>query len=207
MPASCRGGTSPSHGVSTGKMEWDDSSAHLLCQIADEASIREKLHRQSYYYYSSRQKFFQLPIIVLSVLSGSVQFLSQSYTGLERELITITGGVSVLTAVLGSIQSYLKLGEKASKHEAAEVNWQGLYNSIKHTLGLARERREDCEEFIARVQQEYQSLFKNCPILEQRFINQAKRALKKKADDYKTPNYLNGVSHMTEWTGWEENSV
>ena len=189
------------------KMEWDDSSAHLLCQIADEASIRERLHRQSYYYYNSRLTWFQLPIIALSVLSGSVQFLSQSYSGFERELITATGGISVLTAVLGSVQSYLKLGEKASKHEAAEVAWQGLYNSIKHTLGLARERREDVQEFIAQVQQDYQSLFKNCPILEQRFINQAKRDLKKKSDAYKTPNYLNGLSHMTEWTEWEENSV
>ena len=58
-------------------MEWEDSLESLLEKYADEAQVRESLHRKAYYHYKRWLTGFQIPIIVLSAVSGSVQFLSK----------------------------------------------------------------------------------------------------------------------------------
>ena len=189
---------------------WHTSTERLLQRYGDESSLRESLHRKSFYAYKTRLSYFALPVIVLSVLSGSVQFMSKSYPAVENILVTCTGSVSILTAILSAVQSYLKLGESMSKHEAAEIAWQGLHNRIKHQLSLARKLREDAVKFLEQIQQEYSRLFELSPILDQEFISQVKASLRKKASpDLNIPNYLNGFAHtqvFDEWKDCQDNS-
>ena len=189
---------------------WDHSTETLLQRYGDEAQCRECLHRKSFYSYKRTLTCFQLPVIILSALSGSIQFLSKSFETamVERAVVTCTASLSILTAVLSSVQSYLKLGEKASRHESAEVAWQNLHNSIKHQLGLARGLREDCSTFVDRVKQEYDRLFEISPILDQRFINEVRKKLRGgQHDEFHIPNYLNGFAPTRMFQeGWESNS-
>ena len=98
-------------------MTWDASVEGLLQKYCDEAQTREALHRRSYYSYKKLTTCFNLPIIVLSALSGSFQFLSKGYPQVEQYIITGTAGISIFTAIISAVASYLKLGESKSKHE------------------------------------------------------------------------------------------
>ena len=192
-------------------VEWDDSAEQLLEMYADESACREIMHRESYYYYRKCLINFALPVVVLSVISGSGQFISKSYPVYENLLVSCTGCLSIITAILSSVQSYLKLGEKANKHEMAEVAWQTLHNTIKHTLGLARPLREDAAVFVSRIRDEHTRLFEVSPILDQKFITKLKTRLKKTVHKgIRIPNYLNGMTPCkayNEFDGCEENSV
>ena len=97
-------------------MEWDDDVEKLLEQLADESMVSYRLHKKLYEYYSYWNKFFSLPIIIFSSICSSGNFLSQSFPSIEKNLIVSVGGLSMITAIIGSVSSYLKFAEKSSTH-------------------------------------------------------------------------------------------
>ena len=176
--------------------EWCASCEELMSRYCDEASVREKLHRASFYKFSCRNKFFQLPIIICSALSGSIQLLSKQFPDVEGAIITGTATLSIFTSILGSLHAYLKYGAQVSAHEAAEVSWQSFHNRIKHCLSLRRDLRPDQQEFTAEIHTAYERLFEISPILDQTIINQIKKSIENASDnEFRVPNYLNGLTH------------
>ena len=191
---------------------WDSSTEELLRSYCDEAQTREALHRQAYYKFSRQNACFSLPVIVLSALSGSLQFLSKGYEKLESHIITGTAGLSIVVSIISSVSSYLKLGEMKSKHETAQVSWQGFHNTLKHELSLRRELRQPAAEFLSETQTSHRRLMEISPIIEQELITKTKKKIKSIAKkDFSVPNYLNGYSHTkvfrTEEDSFPDNSV
>ena len=193
-------------------MVWHDSIERLLQRYCDEAQVRESLHRKAFYSYKRSLAWFQLPIIILSAASGSVQFLSKSFPKHEGTIVTCTASVSIFVSIVTSIMTYLKLGENKSKNENSAVAWQGFYNNICHQLNLVRELREDSEKFLADVKQNYDRLFEISPICGRGFISQVKKSVRANSTEaFQIPNYLNGFHHTSVWRDpddeFEENTA
>jgi len=91
-------------------LEWHDSIELLLKKYADEAQVNECMNRESFFYYKRMLTCFQLPIIVMSAVSGSFQFLSKSYPDYENLIVTCTASTSILVSIVSAVMSYLKLG-------------------------------------------------------------------------------------------------
>ena len=175
---------------------WHDSVEKLLQKYSDEAQIRESLHRKAYYHYKRTLACFQLPIIVMSAVSGSLQFLSKSYPSYEQYIVTGTASLSITVSIVSAIMTYLKLGESKSKHEASQVAWQNFFNHVSHQLGLARELRNDPAEVLVDIKQQYDRLFEISPICSNEFIASIKKKVHKHATpEFNIPTYLNGFKH------------
>tara|TARA_B100000029_G_scaffold361932_1_gene354931 strand:+ start:93 stop:686 length:594 start_codon:yes stop_codon:yes gene_type:complete len=179
-------------------MDWGPDIETLLCTAADQAQVRESLHRKSYYRYKKLTHCFSLPIIVLSALSGSLQFLSKGVDKeLEQRIVTCTASLSILTAVISSVSSYLKLGEQMSRHEAAANQWLLFYSELQYTLSLAREKRCPAEEFLNQVKTTTDRLFEISPICSASMIARLKKKIRANAhEDFVVPPALNGWAHM-----------
>ena len=181
-------------------MEWDHSIERLLQRACDESQIRESLHRKQYFFYKKQLKWFQLPIIILSACSGSVQFLSKSFPKYESTIVMGTATLSIIVSIISSVMTYLKLGENKSKNETAEISWQSFYNTVSHQLSLKRKHREDPEKFLTEVKQQYERLFELSPIPDRKFIRQVKKSVEKhKSEEFQIPCYLNGFNHTEVW--------
>jgi len=177
-------------------MNWDDSVELLLQKYCDEAQTRMSLHRRSYYSYKKLTTCFNLPIIVFSCLSGSFQFLSKGYPDIEQHIVTGTASLSILTAIISAVSSYLKLGESTSKHEQSANAWLLFHNELKHQLSLRRDKRLDSEEFLVSCKSQYDRLFELSPICSRQTIRAIKKKIKKNAtEEFVTPTYLNGFRH------------
>ncbi len=193
-------------------MSWDDSVERLLQKYCDEAQTREALHRRSYYSYKKLTTCFSLPIIVLSALSGSFQFLSKGYPSIEQYIVTATASVSILTSIVSAVAAYLKLGESKSKHEQSANAWLLFHNELKHQLSLRRDKRQDAAEFLQTAKTSYDRLFELSPICSSNMIIAIRKKIEAHAtDEFVTPTYLNGFRHTpvyrTEDDSYEENSV
>ena len=92
---------------------WHPSQEELLRKVADESKIRENLHRESLYFYSRWENYLSLPVILLSAISGSLQFMSSSQTdkATAQIIITSTGTISVFVSILSAVNSFLKFAE------------------------------------------------------------------------------------------------
>ena len=62
--------------------------------------------------YSKRSRGYQLPIIILSVMCGSGNFVSTSFPENQDTIILGVGVLSIITSIISSIAQYLKLAEK-----------------------------------------------------------------------------------------------
>jgi len=181
-------------------MIWDRSIERLLQRYCDESQIRENLHRRQYFFYHRLLTWFQLPIIILSAASGSVQFLSKSFPKYESSIVTGTATLSIVVSIISSVMTYLKLGENKSKNEIAEINWQNFYNSISHQLNLRRENREEPEKFLTDTKQQYDRLFELSPMPLRSFIAKVKKIVTaESSEDFQVPTYLNGFHHTEVW--------
>ena len=194
-------------------MDWDESIEGLLQKYCDEAQTREALHRRSYYSYKKLTTCFSLPVIVLSALSGSFQFLSKGYPSIEQYIVTGTASLSILTAIISAVASYLKLGESMSKHEQSANAWLLFHNELKHQLSLRRDKRQDADEFLQNCKTQYDRLFELSPICSSVIISRIKKNIVAHAtDEFVSPTYLNGFRHtevyrVPEDDDYEDNSV
>ena len=189
-------------------MEWSPSLEQLLAKYCDESQVREALHRKAYYSYKKLLSWFQIPLIIGSALSGSLQFLSKSFPDIENHLITGTASLSIVVSVVSAIMSYLKIGESMIKNETSLVEWQNFHNTLQHQLNLQRQDRLEPEKFMEWVKQSYDRLFEISPVCNQRFISQTKKKIRKTASgQFKIPNYLNGFEHATVWKVVDEDDA
>ena len=189
-------------------MSYHRSIEQLLARYCDEAQVRESLHRAAYHHYKRKLTCMQLPIIVLSALSGSVQLFSKSYPEYESEIITGTAFLSIGVSIISACLSYLKLGELKSRHEVSQIAWQNFYNSLVHQLNLAEEFRENPLEFLQEVRTTYDRLFEISPMLNRSFMIDVKKRVKKNATDrFIIPAYLNGFHHSHIWGDEDEDFV
>ena len=193
-------------------MSWDTSVERLLQKYCDEAQTREALHRRSYYSYKKLTTCFNLPVIVLSCLSGSFQFLSKGYPEIEQHIVTGTASLSILTAIISAVASYLKLGESTSKHEQSANAWLLFHNELKHQLSLRRDKRQEADEFLVNCKTQYDRLFELSPICSSSMIKVIKKKINSTATEaFVSPSYLNGFRHTevfrTEEDSYENNSV
>ena len=193
-------------------MAWDESAETLLQKYCDEAQVREGLHRRSYYKYKRLTTCFSLPVICLSALSGSLQFLSKGYEQIEQYIVTGTASISILTSIISAVAAYLKLGESKAAHESAANQWLLFQNEIKHTLGLHRNKRQDAAEFLQNCKTQYDRLFELSPICSSDMISVIKKKIAAHAtEEFQVPTYMNGYTHSTVWReaddDFEENSV
>jgi hypothetical protein len=155
---------------------------------------------------------FNLPVIVFSCLSGSFQFLSAGYPTIEQHIVTCTASLSILTAIISAVSSYLKLGESTNKHEQSSNAWLLFHNEVKHQLSLRRDKRQDAEEFLQNCKTQYDRLFELSPICSSTMISRIKKKISANATkQFVTPTYLNGFRHTEVYRvpddDYEENSV
>ena len=189
-------------------MEWSPSLEQLLAKYSDESQVREALHRKAYYFYKKLLSWFQIPIIVGSAPSGSLQFLSKSFPEIENHMVTGTASLSIVVSLLSAVMSYLKIGESMTKNEISLVEWQNFHNTLQHQLSLRRDDRLEPEEFMKWVKQQYDRLFEISPVCNQKFITQTKKKIRKSASEqFQIPNYLNGFEHAVIWKVPEEDEM
>ena len=181
-------------------MDWDDSVEELLEKFCDEATVRESLHRNSFYYYSKWSTRLQTPVIILSSISSGAQWFSQSLSAeYESILIYATASLSMVSAIIGALSSYLKFSELKKIHESCHTQWQSFYNDIRYQLSLQRAFRAPCEEFVTEVLSRYKHLFEMSPIIRRKFVKNLKQKFKRNNNDFRVPIYCNGMTPTKAW--------
>ena len=145
--------------------EWHKSNELFFKSLGDEAQLQALCHMKSHEEFSKRSRKYQLPIIILSVMCGSGNFVSTSFPENQDTIILGVGVLSIITSIVSSIAQYLKLAEKSEAHRIAYVSWEKFYNNIRFQLSKRREEREELANYMSSVTNEYQRLQEISPLL------------------------------------------
>ena len=189
-------------------IDWHESVESLLSELCDEAQIRCRLHNRHHHWYATRNKRYTLPVVVLSALSGSGNFLAGQFPVVEQHLIIGIGCISIFISIISAVSQFLKLAELSENHRIAGLAWNKFYTKLKLTLLLQRHDRSDCREFFSSVVSDYERLSEISPDLLDKFKNNLKKKLEKRdLGNFQLPFYLNGYKHISPIDVWEDNSL
>ncbi len=163
-------------------IEWDDSIEKILSEIADEAQIYAYMHKDAHTYYEHQNIKFQAPVIVLSLVSGSGNFISTNFPDYSNYIIMGIGGLSMITSIISSIAQLLKVSQLSENHRVSYLSWEKFHSTIKFQLNKRRNARENLKDFISIVLPEYQRLKEisaDIPIHIKSQVKRNKKALSK----------------------------
>ena len=180
---------------------WHESNELFLSNLGDEAQLQAICHMYSHEEFSVRSRKFQLPIIILSVISGSGNFVSNSFEEYQQLIILGIGVLSIFTSIISSIAQYLKLAEKSESHRIAYVSWEKFYNSVRFQLSRRRVDREEISNYMKNTTSEFQRLQEISPILPEHIVCKAinRGKTKKKIKDMSIPVSLRSIEPATWW--------
>lgn len=173
------------------QQEWDESIENILSELGDESQINAFLHKKSNDYYTIQNIKYQLPIIILSALSGTGNFISANFPDYAQTIVLAVGGVSIFTSIISSVAQFLKLSQLSESHRISYLSWEKFHSNIKFQLNKRRNIRENLRDFLSVIVPEYQRLKEISATIPTHICEQVKRN-KKNLKNMQVPYMLNG---------------
>ena len=145
---------------------WNDSQERLLKSIAERSNCMRWLHTQCNLYFESLNFYLTIPNVIISTLNGS---FTMSLTSLfpdldsQKAATTIIGLISIFSAVLITMNQYVKSQQMMEAHRSAGLSYSKLHRMIMNELSLRRDQRSNGLEFLKLVRGEIDRLENTAP--------------------------------------------
>jgi hypothetical protein len=108
---------------------------------------------------------FGVPVVVLTTFVGTSVFATLEHH-VNLALRIMVGMVSVLAAVLASLQTFLRFGERAEKHRTAAEAWAALRRDMEMMIALHPtypESRGDPKQYLDGVRRRFAEIAQQSP--------------------------------------------
>ena len=179
-------------------VQWNDAVEKLLSELGDESQLRSRLHMKQHQSYRRRSQCFSLPVVVLTSLAGSGNFISEGYESFTKKyMIFAIGIVSIMTSIISAVSTFLKLAEFSEANRIASLQWAKIFTRIRTQLSLFRDDRDGCHDYFIGILSEYDRLGEVSPALHDSFVSNIKKKLNVLHGNVVLPYYLNGFNHTT----------
>jgi hypothetical protein len=181
----------PTELIASPPVEWEDSIEKILSELGDEAQINAYLHKKAHEYYTTQNIKYQLPIIVLSAVSGTGNFISANFPNYAQTIVLAVGGISIFTSIISSVAQFLKVSQLSESHRISYLSWEKFHSNIKFQLNKRRVSREPIKDFLSYVVPEYQRMKEISASIPKHICEQVKKN-KKNLKNMQIPYMLNG---------------
>lgn len=120
---------------------WDTDIETILENIRLNCSSLSKYHKKQYYYYKNMLKYFKIPIIILGSIVSVISIGLSNY--IQQSIVNIIVSIlSMLTAIIGSIELYLGIQKTMENELESSKQYMILSYDIYKTTNLKRENRQ-----------------------------------------------------------------
>jgi len=132
---------------------WTPRVLTLLREWNDRAGATAETHYAISARLSRLNVRLGIPVVVLTTFVGTSVFATlERHVDLSWKILI--GTVSVLAAVLASLQTFLRFAERAEKHRAAAEEWSSIRREISEMLALHPDylaTRGDPKDYLDRL--------------------------------------------------------
>jgi hypothetical protein len=137
--------------------QWNDALEQVVKKEAEQAECLYWLHNKAAGWAQVRNDAIQIPVIVLSTVTG---FFSAT-TDLVPPLAL--GGVSICVGILGTLNSYFKFSQRSENHRMISLLYLGLYKTIEIELALPITQRTDAATLLKDLRQSMKQIAEQSP--------------------------------------------
>ena len=162
------------------KLNWDDTTEHLLILWADYANCYRWLHDKSFRKLRYMNYLFTIPVILMTTITGTLNFginslVSQEYIKLCQILI---GLINIFSAIITTLLNFFRYPQESEAHYRSSIHWAKFNRLISTELYLNRENRKDANIFIKMCKIEYEKLMEQSPIIQESIIKEFYKRIK-----------------------------
>jgi hypothetical protein len=153
-------------------------------------------HKQSEAMYSKRKTWIDLPVIVISGLTGFLSAGSSTMFDNPRLSSVALGVASLFVSVLNTAGSYYGWAKRSEGHRISAIHYARLYRFISVELSLPRDERMDPANFLKYVKDQYDRLQEISPLLPPEVIHDFQKKFANEKEISK-PEEANGLEKIT----------
>lgn len=177
-------------------IHWTEMLEEYFASTGEKAHCLSWCHKKSESLYSIRRTWIDLPVIVISGVTG---FLSAGSTSMFRDPATSSialGVASLFVSILNTAGSYYGWAKRSEGHRISAIHYARLYRFISVELSLPRNERMVPHDFLKYVKDQYDRLQEISPLLPPEVIRefQVKFA---NDNDISKPEEANGLEKIT----------
>jgi len=176
-------------------VSWTRKLEAYFSSTGERAHCLSWAHQRAESLYAYRRTFIDLPVIVLSGVTGFMSVGSTSmFEGNEKLSSIALGAVSLFVGLLNTAGAYFAWAKKSEAHRIAALQYSKLYRFIAVELALPREERTPPAEFLKYCKEQYDRLAEISPPLPDVTVQEFKTKFKSgDVKDISVPEQMNGL--------------
>lgn len=181
-------------------VSWSTQIEDLIAVEGEKCLGLAKLHQKCEEVASRKNTLIQIPVIVLSTLSGTASVGSSSMFGEGSIAPLIIGLVSIGVGILNTIGGYFAFAKKSEAHRIAHLQYSKLFSQINVELALPRNERNSAEQVLSNLRDTMERLAEITPSIPEEIITE----FNKKYSNYTDvglPSEVNGLSKIKIFRG------
>ena len=178
--------------------DWSEEIEELLSEWGEVAMCYAYLHNFGQRKYKKKYHHLQIPIIILSTLTGTANFATDSYVpeGFKHGFSAGVGSLNLFCGILGTLLSFLRYSEIYEGHRIAALAWSKLSRNIEIELSLQDIKRKPCRDFLKICRSEYDNLLESSPNIDLDIIRDFNRKFNDDYPDVRKPVICNGLKEI-----------
>lgn len=177
---------------------WTREQEELMAGWADIAACYRWMHDKCEKKMARSNMCITVPVIILSTLTGSANFILNSIVGDDKQMSTYAtigiGGVSIFTGILTTLGNFFRYAQNSESNRVASIAWGKFQRQIQIELALHPKERIDCMDFLKICRAELDRLIEQSPAIPDEVIA-AFEVEFKDIKDFKKPDIAHGVDH------------
>lgn len=161
------------------EMQWSKEHEKILVDWADKAMCYRWLHSQANQKFTIASRFFTIPVIIISTVTGTANFAQDRVPTEFLDLfVMVVGGLNLIAGIISTIQQFLKINELNESHRVSSIAWDKFYRNIKIELAKNPKERIPVGQMLKLCKEEFDRLMETSPIIQEEIINKFKTTFK-----------------------------
>ena len=183
--------------TNVGQVSWTIALEQYFKSTGEKAHALGQMHLEAEQVVSSKRTCIDLPVIVLSGVTGFVSALSSSpMLSANQALISVVLGItSLFVSTLNTTGSYFQFAKRAEGHRIAGIQFGKMYRFLAIEMSLPRDERMQPHDLLKMTKETYDRLQEISPPLPDS-ITAKYRAKFKDAKDIAVPEEANGLERI-----------
>jgi hypothetical protein len=178
-----------------GEVTWNERLEEYFVEQGEQAHGLSLLHKHAEQMYSHRKTFIEIPVIVVSSVTGFLSVGSTSmFAGQEMTSSVVLGVLSLMVSVFQTVGTYFGWARRAEGHKISSIQYSRLHRFIKIEMSLPRDQRQTPSQLLKYVRDAIDRLQEISPLVPMAVVADYKKHYAKITD----------ISHPPETNGLEK---
>jgi hypothetical protein len=178
-----------------GEITWNERLEDYFIEQGEQAHGLCILHKSAEALYSHRKTLIEIPVIIISSITGFLSVGSTSmFAGQEQASSVSLGILSLMVSVFQTVGTYFGWAKRAEGHRISSIQYARLHRHLKVEMGLPRDQRQSATELLKFVKDSVDRLQEISPMLPQKVIQEYKKNF----------GSITDIQHPTETNGLEK---